>query len=99
MCKQKKWKLEDKAGKALFGGIRSGMSTSFSGWIALKFGFFNLLKLGVRTILGKGPNRSQYESIASILNAANTNVLKQGDRLLALDEIGQLMRSTLTCRL
>ncbi|WP_103924739.1 carotenoid oxygenase family protein [Algoriphagus boritolerans] len=85
----KKWKLEDKAGKALFGGIRSGMSTSFSGWIALKFGFFNLLKLGVRTILGKGPNRSQYESIASILNAANTNVLKQGDRLLALDEIGQ----------
>lgn len=87
--KTKKWKLEDNAGKALFGGIRSGMSTSLCGWHALKFGFFNLLKLGVRTIMGQGPNRAQYESIASILNAANTNVLKQGDKLLALDEIGQ----------
>jgi carotenoid cleavage dioxygenase len=85
----KKWLLENEAGEALFGGIRSGSQTSLKGWKALKFGFFNLLRLGIRTFLGKGPTRSQYESIASILNAANTNVLKQGDKLLALDEIGQ----------
>jgi carotenoid cleavage dioxygenase-like enzyme len=85
----KKWLLEDDAKEALFGGIRSGMATSCKGWKAMKFGWFNFFKLGIRTLFGMGPNRSQYESIASILNAANTNVLKQGQRLLALDEIGQ----------
>nr|MBS0037237.1 carotenoid oxygenase family protein [Saprospiraceae bacterium] len=85
----KKWKLEDKANEALFGGIRSGMSTSLKGWRAIKFGFFNLMLLGLRTITGIGPTKSQYKSIAEIINAANTNVLRQADKLLAFDEIGQ----------
>lgn len=55
----------------------------------MKFGWLNLLWMGVRTLFGCGPTRNQYETINTILSGANTNVLKQAGKILALDEIGQ----------
>ncbi|NER10008.1 carotenoid cleavage dioxygenase [Muriicola jejuensis] len=85
----KKWKFENAANRSLFGGIRSGMSTTLKGWSDLKFGWLNLLWMGFRTLIGVGPTRAQYESVATILNAANTNVMNLSGKLLAMDEIGQ----------
>ena len=85
----KKWTLENEAGTALYGGLRTSGSTTLQGWMKLRFGLGNLLWLGIRKLLGWGPTRSQFESIATILNCANTSVVQQGDKLMALDEAGQ----------
>jgi carotenoid cleavage dioxygenase-like enzyme len=85
----KKWTLENQAGTALFGGLRSPSSTTLQGWMKLRFGLVNLLWLGIRKLLGVGPTRNQFEQIATILNCANTSVVQQGDKLLALDEAGK----------
>jgi len=85
----KKWILENEAGSALYGGLRTASSTTLDGWMKLRFGLFNLLWLGIRKLLGWGPTRSQFESIATILNCGNTSVVQQGDKLMALDEAGQ----------
>ena len=85
----KKWTLENEAGSALYGGLRTPSSTTLEGWMKLRFGLLNLLWLGIRKLLGLGPTRSQFESIATILNCANTSVVRQGDKLMALDEAGK----------
>ncbi len=85
----KKWTLENEAASALFGGLRTSSSTTLTGWSKLRFGWLNLAWLGVRKLLGWGPTRAQFEEIGTILNCANTSVVRHGDTLLALDEAGK----------
>jgi carotenoid cleavage dioxygenase-like enzyme len=78
-----------KAGRSLFGGIRSLPSTTLKGWGLLNVNIFNLLYLGIRTLLGKGPNRSQFNKVAPAMNDSNTNILLQNGYVLSFEEIGK----------
>lgn len=78
-----------KANRSLFGGVMSLPKTTFKGWGILRFNIFNLLYLGIRSLLGLGPSVAQYGRISPVMNNSNTNILLQNGRVLSLDEIGK----------
>jgi len=84
ICETNEWLLENWRLGSSFWRNRSGSQTSTERLKSFEFGFFfYLLRLGIRTLLGKGPTRSQYESIAVFLKCSIL-MSQAGDNWLSL---------------
>lgn len=78
---------EERAGRALFGGIRDfGDGTPLEGWRALGFEPLELLTMRARIALGLPPRRDQVRRLRRAHDLSNTNVLRMAGRLLTLVE-------------
>lgn len=78
---------EERAGHALFGGIRDlATSTSVEGWFAMGFTPSDLLRLGVAGLLGREPTEDQLRRVLAVMDRANTSIAMMAGRLLALVE-------------
>ncbi len=81
-----KLRLEERAGRALFGGLRDfGRSTTLAGWRGLGMTPPALLRLGLGLLLG-APPRDGLMRAARAHDRGNTNVVFMAGRLLALEE-------------
>ncbi len=79
--------LEERAGHALYGGIRDlATSTTIEGWLALGFSGAELLGLQAQAILGKAPSAEQFDKILRAMDRSNTSIVKMAGRLLSLVE-------------
>ena len=79
--------LEERAGHALYGGIRDlAFSTTIEGWLALGFSGQELLTLQARALLGKGPSAEQIGRILRAVDRSNTSIQRMAGRLLTLVE-------------
>lgn len=79
--------LEERAGHALFGGIRDlGISTSVEGWLAMGFTGQDLLRMRVLGLLGKGPTREEISRVLRVMDRSNTSIQQMAGRLLSLVE-------------
>lgn len=79
--------LEERAGHALFGGIRDlALSTTIEGWLALGFSGTELLALQAQALLGKAPSEEQFERILRAVDRSNTSIQHMAGRLLSLVE-------------
>ncbi|MRG94394.1 carotenoid oxygenase family protein [Polyangium spumosum] len=82
-----KWRLEDRAGRALYGGLRDlARSTTIEGWLALGFSGQELVGLQAQAMLGKGPSPEQLERILRAVDRSNTSIQRMAGRLLTLVE-------------
>lgn len=82
-----KLRLEQEAGRALFGGIRDfGRSTALSGYRALGLSNLELLALGLRVALGRTPTRGQMQRLQRAHDRGNTHIVAMAGRLVALEE-------------
>jgi len=79
--------VEERAGHALFGGIRDlGISTPVEGWLAMGFSGADLLAMRARTLLGEAPDEATVERIIRVMDRSNTSILFMAGRLLSLVE-------------
>ncbi|EYF04359.1 carotenoid oxygenase family protein [Chondromyces apiculatus] len=82
-----KFQQEERAGRALFGGIRDLASATLpEGWLALGFTPLELLELRARSVLGLPLKEDQIRRIVRSQDRSNTNVLPMAGRLLTLEE-------------
>ncbi|MBK8257240.1 MAG: carotenoid oxygenase family protein [Polyangiaceae bacterium] len=85
--KTAKLALEEKAGRALFGGIRDlALSTPMEGWFAMGFTPGEIVKMQVNLIRGKQPTPDQIRRVLSVMDRANTSIAWMAGRLLTLVE-------------
>lgn len=79
--------LEERAGRALFGGIRDlALSTPMEGWFAMGFTPGEIVKMQVNLIRGKQPTPEQVRRVLAVMDRANTSIAWMAGRLLALVE-------------
>ncbi|AKT42003.1 carotenoid oxygenase family protein [Chondromyces crocatus] len=82
-----KFRHEEEAGRALFGGMRDlATSTPPGGWIALGFSPMELLELHARSTFGVPLRDDQIHRVMRSQDRSNTNVLQMAGRLLSLEE-------------
>lgn len=83
----RKVELEERAGHALFGGIRDlAISTPIEGWLAIGLTPADLVKLQVGGVLGKAPDPETIRLILSAMDRSNTSIAVMAGRLLSLVE-------------
>lgn len=78
--------LEERAGHALFGGIRDLALSPFEGFLALGFTPLDILSLPLRKALGQPLPEEQLLRILRAVARANTSIQLVAGRLLALQE-------------
>lgn len=79
--------LEERAGRALFGGLRDLLlSTPLEGWFALGITPADLVRVQVAGLLGKKPPDELLQRVFSVMDRSNTSVVKMAGRLLSLVE-------------
>jgi carotenoid cleavage dioxygenase-like enzyme len=79
--------LEERAGHALYGGIRDlALSTTMEGWLALGFSGPELLTMKAQALLGKAPSDEQIGRVIRAMDRSNTSIQKMAGRLLTLVE-------------
>lgn len=78
--------LEERAGHALFGGIRDFALTPFKGFLALGFTPLEILSLPLRKALGQPLREEQILRILRAIARGNTSIQLVAGRLLALQE-------------
>ncbi len=79
--------MEERAGHALFGGIRDLLrSTSLEGWLALGFTPGELARMGAGLLLGKAPTEAQVGRVLAAMDRSNTSIAHMAGRLLTLVE-------------
>lgn len=78
--------LEERAGHALFGGIRDLALSPFEGFLALGFTPLEILSLPLRKALGQPIPEAQLLRILRAVARANTSIQLVAGRLLALQE-------------
>ena len=82
-----KLEKEERAGHALFGGIRDlALSTSLEGWLAMGFTPGELVGLGVAGLLKRQPSDAQIRKVLSAMDRSNTSIFLLAGRLLSLVE-------------
>lgn len=82
-----KLELEERAGRALFGGMRDfATATPVDGWRALGFSPLELLEMRARSLLGLPLRDDQIARVMRAHDRSNTNVLRMAGRLLTLVE-------------
>lgn len=83
----RKLALEERAGHALFGGIRDlAISTSVEGWLALGLSAAELVGLRAGGLLGRPPSVAQIRRIVPSMDRSNTSIAMMAGRLLSLIE-------------
>lgn len=79
--------MEERAGRALFGGIRDlALSTPLQGWFALGFTPGEMLRLRVGGLLGRKPTEEQILRVVTAMDRSNTSIQWMAGRLLTLVE-------------
>jgi carotenoid cleavage dioxygenase len=79
--------LEERAGHALFGGIRDlALSTSIEGWLALGFTPAQLGRLLVGGLFGRKPADDEMRRVLAAMDRSNTSIARMAGKLLCLVE-------------
>jgi carotenoid cleavage dioxygenase-like enzyme len=79
--------IEEKAGRALFGGIRDLiLSTPIEGWLAMGLTPVDLVSLQIRGLLKKPPTGDQIRKVLGAMDRSNTSIARMAGRLLSLVE-------------
>jgi carotenoid cleavage dioxygenase len=82
-----KFALEERAGRALFGGLRNlATGTPLDGWLALGFKPLELLELRAKAMLGLPPRKDQMLRVLRAVDTSNTAIVHMAGRLLSLVE-------------
>lgn len=79
--------LEEKAGHALFGGIRDlGLSTGVEGWLAMGFSPFEVARMALGGLVGRKPTEAETRRVLRVMDRSNTSIAMMAGRLLSLVE-------------
>lgn len=79
--------MEERAGRALFGGIRDlATSTGVEGWLALGFSPGELLRVAASGLLGRKPSEEDVRRVLPVMDRSNTSIAWMAGRLLSLVE-------------
>jgi len=79
--------MEERAGHALFGGIRDlAISTGVEGWLSMGFSPLELLRVAAGGLFGRKPSEDEVRRVLPVMDRSNTSIVKMAGRLLSLVE-------------